>query len=56
MSSGLVFEDLGASNVTNALDVEGSVRFQSRVSFWRRLWVVASAVPRYLITGTVEIP
>ena len=26
------------------------------VSFWRRLWVVVSAVPRYLISGSVEVP
>jgi hypothetical protein len=26
------------------------------VSFWRRLWFVASCIPRYLISGSVEVP
>ncbi len=27
-----------------------------RTSFWRRLWFVVSCIPRYLITGSVEVP
>lgn len=33
-----------------------SFRISSNVSFWRRLWVVVSCIPRYLITGSVEVP
>lgn len=29
---------------------------QSRVPFFRRLWFLASAIPRYLIFGSVEVP
>ncbi len=35
--------------------VTGSLAI-TRVSFWRRLWFVLSAVPRYLISGSVEVP
>lgn len=27
-----------------------------RPSIWRRLWFLVSYVPRYLITGSVEVP
>ena len=36
--------------------VTGSLAIQSHVSFWRRLWFLISAVPRYLISGSVEVP
>ena len=29
---------------------------QSRPAFWRRVWFLISAVPRYLISGSVEVP
>ncbi len=42
-------------------DESGTPRFamhvnQSRPAFWRRLWFLISAVPRYLISGSVEVP
>ena len=36
--------------------VTGSLAIHTRVSFWRRLWFVLSAVPRYLISGSIEVP
>ena len=27
-----------------------------RPSIWRRLWFVVSCIPRYLISGSVEVP
>lgn len=27
-----------------------------RASFWRRLWFLVSAVPRYLLNGSVRLP
>ena len=33
-----------------------SVTFQTTGPFWRRLWFVVSCIPRYLITGSVEVP
>lgn len=27
-----------------------------RRPFWRRLWFVVSCIPRYLISGSVEVP
>ncbi len=29
---------------------------RSHVSIWRRLWFLASAVPHYLISGSIEVP
>ena len=25
-------------------------------TFWRRLWFLVSAIPRYLISGSIEVP
>ena len=38
--------------------VEGVYRDKTRrrVSIWRRLWFLVSCIPRYLITGSVEVP
>ena len=29
---------------------------QSPAPLWRRLWFLVSCIPRYLITGSVEVP
>ncbi len=39
------------------LDVPGAfVISNSGASIWRRLWFAVSCVPRYLISGSVEVP
>ena len=53
--SGITIEKQGAASVTN---IAAGVYFDKtrvRVPFWRRLWFVVSCVPRYLITGSVEV-
>ncbi len=43
-----ISEDWGETATTFAI--------HSRVSVWRRLWFVVSCIPRYLISGSVEVP
>lgn len=33
-----------------------SITITTRGSLWRRLWFVVSCLPRYLISGSVELP
>lgn len=33
-----------------------SVAIQATGSLWRRLWFVVRCLPRYLISGSVEVP
>ena len=32
------------------------MHIRPRASFWRRLWFLVSVIPRYLISGSVEVP
>ena len=41
----------GADNVTGHIRIDST-----HVSIWRRLWFLLSAIPRYLISGSVEVP
>ena len=47
---------VGSHHVMDMNTAYGIYLDKHRVPFWRRLWVVVSAVPRYLISGSVEVP
>ena len=56
---GTVLENQGAAFTTNVigLNLPGKISVkQSHASFRRRLWFVVSCIPRYLISGSVEVP
>ena len=33
-----------------------ALALQGRAPIWRRLWFLISVVPRYLISGSIEVP
>ena len=51
MSKDIVIEDMGHATITGSLAISGD-----RAPFFRRLWFLVSAIPRYLISGSVEVP
>ena len=51
--SGIDIRGMGAATVTDVVNLTVP---QSHRSFWRRLWFLVSCIPRYLVTGSVEVP
>ena len=43
--SGIIYDEYGGMSITGP-----------PAPFWRRLWFVVSCIPRYLISGSVEVP
>ena len=55
----ITIEDQGTAFTTDiiGLNIPGQISIQqSPASFWRRLWFVVNCIPRYLISGSVEVP